>query len=97
VDLIQILIVQILQEFTYFPLGANNLYNFFYVHFLQYASDNNLIRLKIKRKSWANVDFKINVQLIERTGGEAYENPYRPAQGTTHYYIGGKLLKEEIL
>ena len=52
------------QAFTYFPLGANNLYNFYFVHFLQYASDNNLIRLKVNRKDWSNVDFQIKVKLI---------------------------------
>jgi len=76
--------------FSYFAQGQNNnLYNFLYVHFLEYASDNNLIRLKINRKSWG--DYKLTFKLILRKNGEEYQNEYRTAEGTTHYYIGGKL------
>ncbi len=79
-------------EFSYYNLGSNNLYNFFYVHFLKYASDNNLIRLKINRKSWA-VDFQIKVKLIERLNGTTLQNFYTPSQ---NLYIGGKLAQRGI-
>lgn len=76
-------------NFSYYTVGANNLYNFMYVHFLEYASENNLIRFKVNRKNYK--DFKFTFKLVLRKNGEEYQNEYRIADGTTHYYIGGKL------
>src|SRR5690554_2387882 len=76
-------------NFSYYTVGANDLYNFMYVHFLEYASENNLIRFKVNRMNYK--DFKFTFKLVLRKNGEEYQNEYRIADGTTHYYIGGKL------
>ena len=74
---------------SYYTVGPNNLYNFIYVQFLEYASENNLIRFKVNRKNYK--DFKFTFKLVLRKYGEQYEDEYKLADGTTHYYIGGKL------
>ncbi len=74
---------------SYYTVGPNNLYNFIYVQFLEYASENNLIRFKVNRKNYK--DFKFTFKLVLRKYGEQYEDEYELADGTTHYHIGGKL------
>ena len=72
-------------EKGYLVLGPQG-YNYFYLHYLIYASNNNYLKLNI---NWDQVgDYKIVMKLVKRTGGTKIENYYNHVDGQNLYYGG---------
>lgn len=72
--------------FTYMNTLPKFNYNYLYLHFLQYASDNTLMRLKIEWKQWG--EYKVIMKLMERKNGTDYQL-YYDDNLTQHQYYGG--------
>ena len=60
-------------------------YNFFYLHFLQYASRTNSLRMQVYWKQYGNYTMKFT--LYSRSCGTDIQFPYNP--NNQHTYIGG--------
>lgn len=61
-------------------------FNYLNLHFLQYASRTNKIRMKVEWKSFANYEMKFT--LYERTCGTEIQYPYQSSVNQ-HLYLGG--------
>ena len=61
-------------------------YNFFYLHYLQYASRTNGLRMVVKWRQWGVYTMKFS--LYERSCGTEIEYPYQPSVNQ-HRYFGG--------
>jgi hypothetical protein len=60
-------------------------YNFFYLHYLQYASRNNAMRMQVYWKQYGVYDIKFT--LYSRTCGTEIQEPYN--SNNQHTYYGG--------
>jgi hypothetical protein len=69
----------------YWTMGSQS-YNFLYLHYLLYASDNNFLRLRV---DWEQVgDYQLKFKLVRRTGGTDIENYYNHQSGQDLFYGG---------
>lgn len=69
----------------YLTVGPQS-YNYIYLHYLLYASQNDYLRLRIKWLQFG--DYQIVLKLMSRTGGTDIENYYDHV-GNQHLYYGG--------
>ena len=68
------------------PYGVQNRwYNYIYADFLEWACANNLIRLKMTRYTFYDVE--ANFRIMERVGGIDFQEYYIPTQ--QNVYMGG--------
>lgn len=69
----------------YWTMGSQS-YNYLYLHYLLYASENNYLRLRI---DWEQVgDYQLKFKLVRRTGGTDIENYYNHQGGQDLFYGG---------
>lgn len=69
----------------YWTMGSQS-YNFLYLHYLLYASDNDYLRLRV---NWEQVgDYQLKFKLVRRTGGTDIENYYNHQSGQNLFYGG---------
>lgn len=69
----------------YWTMGSQS-YNYLYLHYLLYASDNNYLRLRV---DWEQVgDYQLKFKLVRRTGGTDIENYYNHQSGQDLFYGG---------
>ena len=71
----------------YFNIPNFQSYNFFYLHFLEYVSQTNGMRMKIKWNGpyFYGGDYEIKFTLYQRTGGTTIEHYYIPTQQDQYY------------
>lgn len=69
----------------YWTMGSQS-YNYLYLHYLLYASENNYLRLRV---NWEQVgDYQLKFKLVRRTGGTDIENYYNHQSGQDLFYGG---------
>lgn len=69
----------------YWTMGSQS-YNYLYLHYLLYASENNFLRLRV---NWEQVgDYQLKFKLVRRTGGTDIENYYNHQSGQDLFYGG---------